>query len=398
MSTDVVVPALGESITEATVLEWFVTPGQTVTVDQDLVALETDKITVNVPSPVGGVLLEQLAGVDQQVEVGALIARVDTAAQASPKLATAAPVESADAVEAAAVMPSARRLAAESGIDTAKVKGTGRGGRVLKEDVQATLGSAAPAVEAPSPVTVPEVAAAALVLPGDRERVVPMSSLRRRIAERLVEAQQTAAMLTTFNEIDMSAVIALRKQYQPAFVDKYGIKLGFTSFFAKAVIEALKAVPALNAEIRDDNIVYKDYFDIGVAVGGGRGLVVPVIRDADQMSFAQFELRLSELAKSARDNRLTLADLQGGTFTISNGGVYGSLLSTPILNPPQVGILGLHKIEQRPVAVDGAVQVRPMMYVALSYDHRIVDGKEAVGFLVRIKEAVEDPARILLEI
>ena len=402
--TDVIVPGLGESITEATVLEWLVAVGDAVAVDQELIALETDKVTVNVPSPVAGVLVEQVVAIDAVIQIGSVVARVDTDAVAggAGTGAAATPPEPGEAVITTApastptgsnaiLMPAARRLAAEQGIDPSGVTGTGRGGRILKEDL---LDKSAPR---PDTAELPKVPLAP-GLADRREEVVRMSRLRRTIARRLVEAQQTAAMLTTFNEIDMSAVIALRKRYKVPFADTHGAKLGFMSFFAKAVVEGLKAYPTVNSEIRGEDVVYKSYYDIGVAVGGGRGLVVPVVRDVDQLGFADFEKALGELAGRAQDNTLKLSDLQGGTFTISNGGVYGSMLSTPILNPPQVGILGLHKIEQRPVAVDGQVEVRPMMYVALSYDHRIVDGREAVGFLVRVKEAIEDPARILLEI
>ncbi len=412
MAIEVKVPQLGESITEAVVLEWLVNPGDAVTVDQDLVILETDKISVNVPSPVAGVLEKQVVGPDAEVEIGALLALIAEGAvaaapaPAAPAPAAAAPTAAAPAPAApaaapavpdgVALMPAVRRLIAENNLDASKISGTGRGGRILKEDVLAFMKGGAPAAtpktaKPSAPVSSPAADAA-------REEVVPMSRLRRTIARRLVEAQQTAAILTTFNEIDMSAVLALRKQYKQAFLDKYGVKLGFTGFFAKAAIEALKHVPAVNAEIRGDDIVYKNYFNIGVAVGGGKGLVVPVVRDADRLSFAEFEGTLGALAKKARDNKLGLADLTGGTFTISNGGVYGSMMSTPILNPPQSGILGLHKIEQRPVAVDGQVVIRPMMYVALSYDHRIVDGKGAVTFLVKIKQIIEDPNRMLLEV
>ncbi len=395
MATEVKVPSLGESITEATVLEWLVEKGTYVTLDQELVVLETDKVTVPVPSPVAGVLVDMAVGVDDVVEIGALLATVDETAEATstPEEPAAPEASSAEA----AVMPSARRLATETGIDTSTVEGTGRGGRVLKEDVQ-RASKPSPKTEA-TPPSSPVVSPPAQSVSGERhEEVVPMSRLRRRIAERLVEAQNTAAMLTTFNEIDMSAVMALRSAHKESFHKKHGVKLGFTSFFAKAVIEGLKAFPAVNAEIRGTDIVYKNYYDIGVAVGGGRGLVVPVIRSADRLSFAEIEQTLGDLAVRARDNKLTLPELEGGTFTISNGGVYGSLLSTPILNPPQSGILGLHKIERRPIAVGDQVVVRPMMYVALSYDHRIIDGREAVSFLVKVKECIEEPSRILLEV
>ncbi|PIE17393.1 MAG: dihydrolipoyllysine-residue succinyltransferase [Proteobacteria bacterium] len=297
-------------------------------------------------------------------------------------------------------MPAVRRLVADHGLDAEQIRGTGRGGRILKGDVLRYLEArdAAPAPRAVPPSAPAAVSAAAAASGEQAERVVPMTKLRQTIARRLVDAQQRAAILTTFNEVDMTAVKALRKSYRDAFENRHGVRLGFTSFFAKAAIEALRAFPAVNAEVRDDTIVYKDFYNIGVAVGGGRGLVVPVIRGADQLSFAEFERALAGLAVKAKENKLSLADLQGGTFTISNGGVYGSLLSTPILNPPQSGILGLHKIEDRPVAVNGEVVVRPMMYLALSYDHRIIDGREAVSFLVRIKECIEDPTRLLLEV
>ncbi len=428
---DVTVPALGESITEATVLEWLVAPGQSVTADQELVALETDKITVNVPAPAAGVLAEVVAEVGAEVEVGSVVARIDRGGAAAgssppppiaeatapapvppttaaPKRVSAPPPQAAPAADLPPMMPAVRRLVAEHGLDPHAIRATGRGGRLLKGDVLAHLsggdggttpaGPAAARAAAAAPAQVPPAAPAPAPTAAGRERVVPMSRLRRRIAENLVSAQQNAAMLTTFNEVDMSAVMALRSTYKQAFLDRYGIKLGFTSFFAKAAVEALKQIPAVNAEVRGDHIIYKDHYDIGVAVGGGRGLVVPVVRDADRLGFAQFEQALADLASRARDNKLTLADLQGGTFTISNGGVYGSLLSTPILNPPQSGILGLHKIERRPIAVGDQVVVRPMMYLALTYDHRIVDGREAVTFLVRIKQLIEDPNRLLIEV
>jgi 2-oxoglutarate dehydrogenase E2 component (dihydrolipoamide succinyltransferase) len=293
----------------------------------------------------------------------------------------------------ARVMPSAKRVMAQAGLSAEQVEGTGPGGRILKED--ALRGEAEPPPVARAPA-VPSVQTPAQ--PGQDEEVVAMSPMRRRIAERLVQSQQTAALLTTFNEIDMTAVMALRKEYQPKFLEKYGIKLGFMSFFLKAAVEALKLIPEVNAEIRGTDVIYKNFYDIGVAVGGGRGLVVPVIRGADRMGFADVELKIAELGKRAMDNKLTLDELVGGTFTISNGGVYGSLMSTPIVNPPQSGILGLHAIQDRPVARDGQVVIRPMMYVALTYDHRIVDGREAVTFLKRIKECIEDPTRILLEV
>lgn len=434
MATDVKVPPVGESITEAIVVEWLVPVGAVVKVDQELVALETDKITVNVPSPFAGRLVEQVVKVDGKVEIGAVFARIDesaagqpSAAQpaatppaATPPTAQAAPAQPAAVAAPApapapaappepahasghadvALMPAVRRLLEENSISPSQVRGTGPGGRILKEDVQNYLANRNSA-----PVLASAPAVAKVVAPvgtasasGDREELVPMSRLRQTIARRLVEAQHTSAILTTFNEVDMSAVMALRAQYKDVFEKAHGVKLGFMGFFAKAVIEGLKAFPSVNAEVRGDAIVYKHHYDIGVAVGGGKGLVVPVVRNVDQMSFAEFEKGLAALADKAKNNTLALSDLTGGTFTISNGGVYGSLLSTPILNPPQVGILGLHKIEDRPVAIAGKVEVRPMMYLALSYDHRIIDGREAVSFLVKVKQGLEDPARILLEL
>lgn len=391
MTTQVNVPPLGESITEATVLEWLVAEGDYVTLDQDLVVLETDKVTVPIPSPVAGILTQRVVAVGDEIEIGSLVAVIDekakaptASAPASPAAEKAPPGPAEGSARTPAVMPAAQRLAAERKVDPQTVTGTGRGGRVLKEDVQAHLKTA------PAPAT-------STAGPG-QEEIVPMSRLRRRIAERLVEAQNTAAMLTTFNEVDMTAVMALRSTHKEAFLKKHGVKLGFTSFFAKAVIEGLKAYPAVNAEVRGTDIVYKNHYDIGIAVGGGRGLVVPVIRNADQLSFSGIEVSLGDLARKAKDSTLALSDLQGGTFTISNGGVYGSLLSTPILNPPQSGILGLHKIERRPIAVGDNVVIRPMMYLALSYDHRIVDGREAVSFLVKVKQCIEEPSRILLEV
>jgi 2-oxoglutarate dehydrogenase E2 component (dihydrolipoamide succinyltransferase) len=405
MSTDVKVPQVGESITEAVVVEWLVPVGGAVSVDQDLVVLETDKITVNAPSPVGGVLTEQVVKAGDTVEIGAVFARINEGATASAPAPSSAPVAAEPAPAPAAkpsttspdeaLLPAVRRLLEERGLRAADVRGTGPNGRILKEDVLNHVAGKPAAAAKPAPAPAPSAPPAA---PGEREEVVPMTKLRQTIARRLVEAQQNAAILTTFNEIDMSAVIALRARYKDAFEKAHGVKLGFMSFFAKAVVEALKAYPAVNAEICEDTIVYKHHYDIGVAVGGGKGLVVPVVRDADQLSFAGFEKALGSLAEKARNNTLSLSDLQGGTFTISNGGVYGSLLSTPILNPPQSGILGLHKTEDRPVAVAGKVEIRPMMYVALSYDHRLIDGREAVGFLVKVKECIEDPSRILLEV
>ncbi len=392
------VPELGESITEAIIATWLRGVGEYVNADDPIVELETDKITVEIPAPSAGVLVEQVGDEGATVNVGALIATIDadasppasapspapSATDAGPPASTAAPAAVAD------VMPAARAEGQRRGVDPATVAGTGRGGRVLKEDVMRASSTSA-ASAGPAATTTP-------TSPGEREERVRMTPLRKRIAERLVGAQQEAAILTTFNECDMSEVMALRKAYKNQFLDKHGVKLGFMSFFVKAVVKALRSSPAVNAEIDGDEIIYKDHYDIGVAVGGGKGLVVPVVRDADARSFADIEREIGRLAGLATSNRLTIADLTGGTFTISNGGIYGSMLSTPILNPPQSGILGLHNIVERPVAVNGKVEIRPIMYLALSYDHRIVDGREAVQFLVDIKASIEDPRRLMLEV
>jgi 2-oxoglutarate dehydrogenase E2 component (dihydrolipoamide succinyltransferase) len=402
MAMELRVPALGESVREATLGAWKHAEGDEVSVDEPLVEVESEKATVEVPSPGAGVLRKILRQAGDTVAVGEVIAEIEAlGAQAAQGKANGrkagdggngrpapAPVRAA---------PSARRALAESGLSAEEVKGSGRGGRISKQDVTRALEeNITPPVPAPAPIEAPPA-----VRPpegGARERVVPMSPLRKTVARRLVEAQHAAAILTTFNEIDMSTVLALRERHQERFVKQHGLKLGFMSFFVKAAIEALKTYPGVNAEIRGTDVVYKDHYDIGVAVGGGKGLVVPVVRDADRLSFAEVEAAIAELAGRARENKLGLKELEGGTFTISNGGVYGSLLSTPILNPPQSGILGLHAIQKRAVVVADAVVVRPMMYVALSYDHRLVDGREAVQFLVRVKECVEDPERLLLEI
>ncbi len=397
------VPALGESITEAIVASWLKAEGDAVAVDEPIVELETDKITVEVPSPVAGVVRAHKAGEGDTVNVGDVIAEVEEGAAAEAAAPASAPAAestpAAPSAPGAPAMPAAQAEAARSGVDVSTVGGTGRGGRVLKEDVQRA--AAAPAAKAPAPAAkpAPEPARPAVVVPGE-ERVerVKMTSLRKRIAANLVQAQQDAAILTTFNEVDMSAVMNLRKAYKEDFLKKHDVKLGFMSFFVKAAVAALKAFPAVNAEIDGDEIVYKHYYHVGVAVGGGKGLVVPNIRHADQLSMAQIESEILRLAGLARNNKLKISDLTGGTFTISNGGIYGSMLSTPILNAPQTGILGLHNIVQRPMAVDGKVEIRPIMYLALSYDHRLVDGREAVQFLVTIKENIEDPRRLLLEV
>jgi 2-oxoglutarate dehydrogenase E2 component (dihydrolipoamide succinyltransferase) len=412
MPSPIKVPALGESITEAIIANWLQPVGARVEIDQPLVELETDKVTVEVPSPVAGIIIRHAAEKGATVRVGDIIGEVDNsdAAQPVPSASSGAasqPAPSASPVPPAAV-PSARAEAVRSGVDLGEVHGTGRGGRILKEDVQraAQPVAAAPAqparpAAAPAPAVAPKPAPArAPVRAGadGPEEVVAMSPLRRRVAERLLQAQSSAAILTTFNEVDMSAIYKLRAAYKQAFVDKHGVKLGFMSFFVKAAVSALKTFPAVNAEIRGDDIVYKHFYDIGVAVGGGKGLVVPVIRGADALGFADVEKEIGRLGARARDNKLTLEELSGGTFTISNGGVYGSMLSTPILNPPQTGILGLHNVVDRPVAVNGQVEIRPVMYLALSYDHRLVDGREAVQFLVHIKERIEAPERLLLEV
>jgi 2-oxoglutarate dehydrogenase E2 component (dihydrolipoamide succinyltransferase) len=406
MSTSLEVPALGESITEAIVAKWLKQVGEAVAVDEPVVELETDKITVEVPAPAAGVLTKQLAEEGATVNVGDLIAELDANATASaaPAAAPAATPEPAPAPAAAAekpaAMPAAQHEAGRSGVDLDKVEGTGRGGRILKEDVQRAAAqkpapAAKPAPAKPLPAkAVPAAPAAA----GERETRVPMTRLRKRIAENLVQAQTNAAILTTFNEVDMTNVMALRKRYKDAFIKKHDVKLGFMSFFVKAAVHALQEVKGVNARIEGDEIVYNNFYDIGVAVGGGKGLVVPVIRDADRLSFAQIESEIIRLATLAKTNKLQISDLTGGTFTISNGGIYGSMLSTPILNPPQSGILGLHNIVERPMAVNGQVEIRPVMYLALSYDHRLVDGREAVTFLIRIKDAIENPERLLLDV
>jgi 2-oxoglutarate dehydrogenase E2 component (dihydrolipoamide succinyltransferase) len=410
MALSLKVPALGESVREATLGTWKHNEGDHVEADEPLVEVESEKATLEVPSPGAGVLRKILRKAGETVAVGEVIAEIDQVAAGAAAPAPA-PAKGGNGAGAGAggdelrAGPAARRAIAESGLSSKDVKGTGRGGRVSNQDVARALEGREPALEVVSSAreAVPELVEvpAEKSVPVDassRERAVPMSPLRRTVARRLVEAQQTAAILTTFNEVDMTAVLALRERYQERFVKAHGLKLGFMSFFVKAAIDALKAFPAVNAEIRGTDILYKDHYDIGVAVGGGKGLVVPVVRDADRMSFAEVEKTIGELAVRARDNKLTMKELEGGTFTISNGGVYGSLLSTPILNPPQSGILGLHSIQKRPVVVDGQIAIRSMMYLALSYDHRLIDGREAVQFLVRVKECVEDPERILLEV
>ena len=403
MATQIVVPALGESITEATVSKWLKSAGDAVVMDEPLVELETDKITLEVPAVAAGVLGTVAVAEGQTVEVGAVLGLIEPAEDgAAPPAPPAPPAPAQPAGQAPeparpqTLSPAVRKLVEEHALDPARIPGTGRNGRLTKGDVLAHL-AAAPAAPAADSGAPPAVAHADPGPPDAREVRVPMTRLRQRIAERLKEAQNTAAMLTTFNEVDMSAVIAVRERLRDAFENRHGVRLGFMSFFVKAAVVALKEVRAVNAEIDGTDIVYKTRYDIAVAVGTDQGLVVPVLRDADALSFAGIEAGIAELGSRARDGRLSMDDLTGGTFTITNGGVYGSLLSTPILNPPQSGILGMHKIEKRPVVVDDEPAVRPMMYLALSYDHRIVDGREAVTFLVRVKECIEDPERILLE-
>ncbi|EAQ06769.1 2-oxoglutarate dehydrogenase complex dihydrolipoyllysine-residue succinyltransferase [Yoonia vestfoldensis] len=403
MSTEVRVPTLGESVTEATVATWFKKPGDAVAVDEMLCELETDKVTVEVPSPVAGTLSEIVAAEGETVGVDALLAQIAEGASAPVKEAPkAAPAPDAAATQTNAApeetkprdpedAPSAKKLMADSGISD--VTGTGKDGRVMKEDVLKALtaksDAAAPASAPRAPVAASDEA---------REERVKMTRLRQTIAKRLKDSQNTAAMLTTYNEVDMTEVMALRDAYKDLFFKKHGVKLGFMSFFTKACIHALHEVPEVNAEIDGTDVVYKNYVHMGIAAGTPTGLVVPVIRDADQMSFADIEKAIAAMGAKARDGKLSMAEMQGGTFTISNGGVYGSLMSSPILNPPQSGILGMHKIQDRPMAINGQVVIRPMMYLALSYDHRIVDGKGAVTFLVRVKEALEDPRRLLMDL
>ena len=391
------VPALGESVTEATIGKWFKQVGDAVKADEPMVELETDKVTVEVPAPASGRLASIAAEPGMTVNVGALLGAIEEGAAGA-----AAPAKKAEAMAAKAeapLSPAVRKMVVENKIDASAVAGSGKDGRITKGDMIEHLAKPAeakPAVVPPAPAP----AARVPVVPADgsREERVRMSRLRQTIARRLKDAQNTAAMLTTFNEADMTAVMTLRNQFKDVFEKKHSIKLGFMGFFVRACIQALKDIPAVNAEIDGEDIIYKNFYNIGVAVGTDKGLVVPVVRDADQMSLATIEKTIAEFGKKARDGQLQIADMQGGTFTISNGGVYGSLMSTPILNAPQSGILGMHKIQERPIAVNGQVVIRPMMYLALSYDHRIVDGKEAVTFLVRVKEGLEDPQRALLDL
>jgi len=413
MSIDIKAPAFPESISEGTVAGWLKAPGDRVARDEVLVEIETDKVVLEVVAPEDGVLAEILAGDGETVSSEQVIGRFEPGAGEQPAGRQAAPPVAPPVETGASASPAARKLAEEQGIDIRRVAGSGRSGRITKEDVARAASvpvpepepaPAAPALQSPSrPRDVTEQMPAVDVgdiYRGERvERRVPMTRLRASIARRLVEAQQTAAMLTTFNEVDMSAVMALRKKYQEAFQARHnGTRLGFMSFFVRAAVEALKRFPAVNASLDGNDIVYHGYYDIGVAVSTDRGLVVPVVRDADALGLSQIEDQINDFGKRAREGKLTIDDMTGGTFTISNGGIFGSLLSTPILNPPQTGILGMHKIQDRPVVVDGQIVIRPMMYLALSYDHRLIDGQEAVRFLVAIKDMLEDPARILLEL
>jgi 2-oxoglutarate dehydrogenase E2 component (dihydrolipoamide succinyltransferase) len=416
--TEIRVPTLGESVTEATIGKWFKHPGDAVAVDEPLVELETDKVTIEVPAPAAGVLSEIAAKDGETVAVGAVLGQIKDGAGAAktatpaakpaaapPATAAAKPAAAPAAAKPAAsvsdapLAPSVRRLSSESGLDASTVPGTGKDGRVTKGDMLAAIERAA---AAPTPVAA--TAAAVQVRapsPADdaaREERVRMTRLRQTIARRLKEAQNTAAMLTTFNEVDMGHVMALRTQYRDLFEKKHGVKLGFMGFFVKACVQALKDIPAVNAEIDGTDIIYKNYYHIGIAVGTERGLVVPVVRDCDQKSLAEVEKAIADFGHRARDGALKIDELQGGTFSITNGGIYGSLMSTPILNAPQSGILGMHKIQDRPMVVGGKVEARPMMYLALSYDHRIVDGREAVTFLVRVKELLEEPSRLVLDL
>ncbi|PLW76398.1 2-oxoglutarate dehydrogenase complex dihydrolipoyllysine-residue succinyltransferase [Cohaesibacter celericrescens] len=408
MATEIKVPTLGESVTEATIGQWFKKTGEAVQADEPLVELETDKVTIEVPAPVAGTMGDIVAAEGETVEVGSLLAMLmEGAGAAAPAPAAAAKPSDAEPTAPAAAAPvapssmppapAAAKMLAEKKVDASAVAGSGVRGQVLKGDVINAIaaGATAPAAAVAAPVASRPASVAEDAV---REERVRMTKLRQTIARRLKDAQNTAAMLTTFNDVDMSAVMNLRKEYKDLFEKKHGVRLGFMGFFAKAVCQALKEIPAVNAEIDGTDLVYKNFVHLGVAVGSPRGLVVPVVRDADQMSIAEIEKSIGEFGRRARDGQLTIAEMQGGTFTVSNGGVYGSMMSTPILNAPQSGILGMHRIEDRPVVRNGEIVIRPMMYLALSYDHRVVDGKEAVTFLVRIKEGLEDPQRLVLDL
>jgi 2-oxoglutarate dehydrogenase E2 component (dihydrolipoamide succinyltransferase) len=417
--TEIRVPTLGESVTEATIGRWFKKAGDAVAVDEPLVELETDKVTIEVPAPSAGTLGEITAKDGETVAVGALLGQINdgaagaaarpaaasapakAAAPAAPPPAAAAPAPAAPKAPPsdAPLAPSVRKLSVESGIDASTVPGSGKDGRVTKGDMLAAIEKAA---SAPTPVNQPAAAVQVRApSPADdaaREERVKMTRLRQTIARRLKEVQNTAAMLTTFNEVDMSHIMAMRTQYKDVFEKKHGSKLGFMGFFTKACVQALKEIPAANAEIDGTDLIYKNYYHIGIAVGTDKGLVVPVVRDCDHKSIAEIEKSIADFGRRARDGQLKIDEMQGGTFTITNGGIYGSLMSTPILNAPQSGILGMHKIQERPMVIGGRIEVRPMMYLALSYDHRVIDGKEAVTFLVRVKEGLEDPARLVLDL
>jgi 2-oxoglutarate dehydrogenase E2 component (dihydrolipoamide succinyltransferase) len=422
MAIELKVPEVGESITEVMIGIWKKQAGDVVAVDDPIVEIESDKATVELPAPVAGRISKVLKASGDKAVVGEVIGYMEPVGAAAPAAGAGPGPAAAPALPVAAgagqapapggaarVMPAAARVLAEAGVVATAAAPTGPGGRVTKSDAIAAVGRAAPAAPAPAvapakpaPAVAPRTTAAVAPLPATRgsraEREVLISPIRQRIAERLVTAQHDAALLTTFNEVDMSEVMALRNKFKDTFHERYGVKLGFMSFFVRAAVEALRAVPQVNAEFREPHIVYRDYCDIGIAVGGGKGLVVPVLRNAETMSFAEIEQRIGDFARRAAENKVKLEELQGGTFTISNGGVYGSMLSTPIINPPQSGILGLHAIQERPMAVKGQVVIRPMMYLALTYDHRLVDGREAVTFLKRVKETIEDPARLMLEV
>jgi 2-oxoglutarate dehydrogenase E2 component (dihydrolipoamide succinyltransferase) len=413
MSTEIKVPTLGESITEATIGEWLKKPGDPVAADEPVASLETDKVSVEVPAPVAGVMGQYAAQVGDTVQVGAVIASIEAggagAATPAPRPAAApapaaAPSPAAEPAGDLTLSPSVRRLVLEHGLDPTQIKGTGKDGRLTKEDVQAAVD--AKTASAPAPVSAPaqagaqdsETPASAGAQSGRKEERVRMTRLRQTIASRLKEAQNTAAMLTTFNDVDMSAVMEARTRYKDLFEKKHHVRLGFMGFFVKAAVQALRDVPAVNASIEGEEIVYRDYVDVSVAVSAPNGLVVPVVRDAQDMSVATIEKTIADFGKRAKDGTLKMEEMKGGTFTISNGGVFGSLLSTPIINPPQSAVLGLHRIEERPVVRDGQIVVRPMMYLALSYDHRLIDGREAVTFLVALKNAIEDPTRLLIDL
>ena len=413
--TEIRVPTLGESVTEATIGRWFKKAGEAVAVDEPLVELETDKVTIEVPAPSAGVLGEIVAKDGETVAVGALLGQINDGAAAAkpapaptaakpaapppPAAPSPAPAAPKAAPADAPLAPSVRKLSAESGIDASTVPGSGKDGRVTKGDMLAAIERAA---SAPTPVSQPAAAVQVRApSPADdaaREERVKMTRLRQTIARRLKDVQNTAAMLTTFNEVDMTNVMALRSQYKDVFEKKHGSKLGFMGFFTKACVQALKDIPAVNAEIDGTDLIFKNYYHVGIAVGTDKGLVVPVVRDCDHKSIAEIEKSIADFGRRARDGQLKIDEMQGGTFTITNGGIYGSLMSTPILNAPQSGILGMHKIQERPMVVGGKIEVRPMMYLALSYDHRVIDGKEAVTFLVRVKESLEDPARLVLDL